>query len=103
MGEPIMRVVAPVVNQFPNPDFEGATVVQVRCPFCGQTHQHGIGKDEAGSLVHRSGKCFDAYFRQELNRKGLRRNRRHQLEEGQALRERAGGGYFICVPAKVRK
>lgn len=75
----------------------------VRCPFCDQIHQHGIDKDEADSLVHRVSDCSDSYFQQMLNRKGLRRKRRHQLEEGRALRERAGGGYFICVRAKVRK
>ena len=88
---------AQVINVKPNPKYPGAFIVTVRCPFCGKNHQHGLPEGFARDLAHRHADCLD--FDAELGRKGLRRKRRQQLEEGKVLHERCGGGYHFRASA----
>lgn len=41
---------AVIVGSWPNESFPGATIVEVSCPFCFETHTHGLpdGRFEVG-------------------------------------------------------
>ena len=84
---------AQVINVQPNPSSPGAVIVTVRCPFCGKNHQHGLPVGFTLNVEHSFAHCLN--FDAELGRKGLRRKRRQQLEDGKALHERCGGGYHF--------
>lgn len=67
-------------------------LVLVRCPFCGELHQHSVSKAERllGVPIHRGAHCCtldDADF--------YRGRRRRQLEEGKALSAAAGNAYHV--------
>lgn len=90
------EAVAPIVRIAPNPSYPGASILTIRCPFCREEHGHGItgGDKLLGVPLHNGAdKCWP--FDMDLGRKGLRKQRRQQLEEGLALRERCGGRYAI--------
>lgn len=90
------EAIARVVSIGPNPSYPGFVELTVRCPFCGAEHGHGASERDVllGVPVHRvADNCWP--FDMELGRKGLRKKRQRQLEEGLALRKRCGGKYFI--------
>lgn len=98
------EAVAPIVRIDLNPNIPrasncGSTIgnysVTVCCPFCSEEHGHGMTRGDAllGVALHRGADSCWPFT--ELGRKGLRKKRRAELEEGLALREQCGGGYFI--------
>jgi hypothetical protein len=46
---------APIVTRRPNPRIPGFTLVQVRCPWCGKLHQHGV--PDVGAFAERAPHC----------------------------------------------
>jgi hypothetical protein len=50
-----------VVSHRPNKDFIGALVIQVWCPFCHKTHNHGL-PSAAKLPTHRWAHCADRFL-----------------------------------------
>lgn len=48
--------IAYVIDETPNQQFPGATIVQIACPLCGGRHQHG-GRPSEGDPGARSAHC----------------------------------------------
>lgn len=89
-GEPVNDLrsivpIAPVLSIRPNPSFPGAVIVLVRCPYCGEEHQHGVPEGQAIFGQHRSEHCLD-----QAEHPGMRRKARERV-----LRARYGRGYII--------
>lgn len=82
-------LIAPVIKISPSPSFPGALLVLVRCPFCGEGHEHGVPEGQAISGLHRSEHCS-----KQTERPGMRRKTRERLARTVELRAHYNG-YII--------
>lgn len=62
----------------------------VRCPYCGEEHQHSVPEGQAISGQHRSEHCLD-----QAEHPGMQRKARERVLRVAELRARYGGGYII--------
>lgn len=50
---------APILSSRKSSSYPGDLIVMVRCPHCGEKHQHGASSDHSDEPSHRYSHCGD--------------------------------------------